>query len=88
MAILAEAERADRFLDALEPAVPDRAVSRAASPRWPGRRWRRLGAPAAALAASAVLGFVLGFVQVRSAADTDVAAQLLLGPTSLQEIGL
>ena len=85
-AILAEAERADHFLDVLEPAVPDprlacsiTALSRPA--------WRRLGVPAAALVASALFGFVLGFAQVRSA-DTDVAAQLLLGPASLQEVGL
>ena len=93
-AILAEAERADRFLDALEPAVPDRRMTHnmARSIVALSRpRWRRLGVPAAALAGSAVLGFVLGVVQVRqvrSAADTDFAAQLLLGPMSLQETGL
>ena len=86
-AILAEAERADRFLDALEPAVPDRHLARSIAAL--GRPApRRLGAVGTALAASALLGFVLGFVQVRSAADTDVAARLLLGPTSLQEVGL
>ena len=50
--------------------------------------WRRLGKPAAALAASAALGFVVGYLQSHSAADTGVVAQLLLGPQSLQEIGL
>lgn len=85
--MLAEAERADRFLDALETAVPDQRVARRVV-ALSGPTWRHLGAPAAALTASALIGFALGFVQVRSAADTDGAARLLLGPASLQEIGL
>jgi len=39
------------------------------------------------LVASAVLGFVVGHMQVVSAGDVGVAAQLLLGPQNL-EIGL
>lgn len=87
MAILAQAGRTDRFLDALEPAAPDprraRHVGALARPAW-----RRLGKPAAALAASAAVGFVVGYLQSHGAADTGVVAQLLLGPESLQEIGL
>ena len=87
MAILAEAGRTDRFLDALEPAPIDprraRRIGALARPAW-----RRLGKPAAALAASAALGFVVGYLQSHSAADTGVVAELLLGPQSLQEIGL
>jgi len=87
MAILAEAGRTDRFLDALEPAFPNphRARHTGALAR---PAWRRLGKPAAALAASAALGFVVGYLQARSALDAGAAAQLLLGPQSLQEIGL
>ena len=85
--ILADAERADRFLDALDPAVADpRLVHRVAALARPA--WRRVGIPVAALAASAVAGFVVGFVQVESSANADVASRLLLGPQSLQEIGL
>ncbi len=86
MAILAEAGCTDRFLDALETAPPD--------PRRAGRidalarpAWRRLGKTAAALAASAAVGFVVGYLQSRGTTDTGVVAQLLLGPQSLQEIG-
>jgi hypothetical protein len=87
MVILAQADRTDRFLDALEPARPDArrmwGISALARPTW-----RRLGKPAAALAASAAIGYVVGYLQSRGAADTGVLAQLLLGPQSLQEIGL
>jgi len=87
-AILAEAERTDRFLDALEVAGPDEAlaqtIARAARPR------RRSGAwwQATAFAASAIIGFVLGFAQVHDDGNADVVTQLLLGPTSLREMGL
>jgi hypothetical protein len=50
--------------------------------------WRRLGIAAAALAASALLGFTLGYLQTHTAADAGAVAQLLLGPQSLEEIGL
>ena len=87
MAILAEAERTDRFLDALEPAPPDaRRVRRIGALVMPV--WRRLARPAAALAASAAIGFVVGYLQSQGGADTGVLAQLLLGPQTLQEIGL
>lgn len=86
-AILADAERTDRFLDALEPARPDpggaRHVAALAQPAW-----RRFARPAAALAASVVLGFAVGYAQARDADDGGAAARLLLGPQSLHEIGL
>jgi hypothetical protein len=90
MAILTEADRTDRFLDTLEPAVPDprrpRRIDALAQPAW-----RRLAAPTAALAASAaicVLGFIVGYLQSHGPVDAGGVAQLLLGPQSLQEIGL
>jgi hypothetical protein len=87
MAILAEAGRTDRFLDELEPASPNprhaRQIGMLARPAW-----RRLGKPAAALAASAAVGFVVGYLQSHGATDPGAVAQLLLGPGSLQEIGL
>ena len=86
-ALLAEAERDDRFLDAFTPAAPaaelSRRVGALARPVW-----RRIGLPAAAIATCAGLGFALGFAQVSGEADTALAAQLLLGPQSVQEIGL
>lgn len=86
-ALLAAAERADRFLDALAPSAPDaRLAGRIASLARPA--WRGLGIPAAAFAASAVLGFALGFMQARDDADASLAARLLFGPQSVQEIGL
>lgn len=86
-AILAEAECSDRFLDAREPAAPDQRLARRIS-ALSRPAWRRLGVPAAGFAATAVLGFVLGFAQVRGEADAGLVARLLLGPQSLQEIGL
>jgi hypothetical protein len=87
MAILAQAGRTDRFLDALElgPPDPGRAGRIGALAR---PAWRRLGKPAAALAASAAVGFIVGYLQSRGTTDIGVVAQLLLGPQSLQEIGL
>jgi len=86
-AILAEAGRTDRFLDTLELAPPDQRraghIGALARPAW-----RRLGKPAAALAASAAVGFVVGYLQSQGTTDAAVVAQLLLGPQSLQEIGL
>jgi hypothetical protein len=87
MAILAEAGRTDHFLDTLEPAPPDpRRAGQICALVRPARGG--LGKAAAALAASAVLGFVLGYLQAHGAADAGTVAQLLLGPQSLQEIGL
>lgn len=86
-AVLADAERTDRFLDGFEPAPPDpyflRSLNALARPAW-----RRFSLPAAALAACAVFGFVLGFVQMQNAADARVAVHLLWGLQSLQELGL
>jgi hypothetical protein len=85
-AILAEAERSDRFLDAYAPAGPApqlaRRVGAIARPAW-----RRYAVPAA-FAASAALGFALGLAQARADADAGLAARLLFGPQSVQEIGL
>ena len=85
-AILAEVERGDHLLDAYVPAAPApelaRRVGAIARPAW-----RRYAVPAA-LAASAVLGFALGLAQARADADAGVAARLLFGPESVQEIGL
>ncbi|MBN9279137.1 MAG: hypothetical protein J0I57_16115 [Hyphomicrobium sp.] len=87
MAILADAERTDLFLDALEPAEPDprrvRDITAIVRPAW-----QRMAKPAAALAASALLGFALGYMQALSASDAGMASGLLLGPQSLQEFGL
>lgn len=87
MAILAEAGRTDRFLDALEPATPDprrtRQIGALARPAW-----RRVGKPAATLAASAAVGFVVGYLLSHGTTDTGAVAQLLLGPQNLEEIGL
>ena len=95
-AILAEAERSDRFLDGYAPAAPRAGYASAAPQARVARRigalatpaWRRYGALAAAFAASAVLGFAVGFAQVRSAGDAEDVARLLLGPQSVQEIEL
>lgn len=86
-AILAAAERSDRFLDSFAPAAPEPRLARRVS-AMSAPAWRRLGVPAAAFAASAALGFALGYAQVRGEADADLAARLLLGPQSVQEIGL
>jgi hypothetical protein len=87
MAVLAQAERADRFLDTFEQAVPNaRRMRDITAPTKP--TWQRMAKPAAALAASALLGFVLGYAQTLSASDAGVAGGLLLGPQSLQEFGL
>ncbi len=86
-ALLAAAERSDRFLDALEISAPDPRLARRigvlAKPAW-----RRLGVPAAAFAVSALLGFALGFMQVHDEGDAGLVGSLLLGPQSLQEVGL
>ncbi len=91
-AILAEAERTDRFLDGFEVAAPDEALgqaisNRSARSRAAGGR-RRFWIPAAAFAASAILGFAIGFGQVRDDGNADAVTHLLLGPTSVREIGL
>jgi hypothetical protein len=90
-AILAEAEGTDRFLDRFEVAAPDEALREAIanpSPRRKGAGRRRFWVSAAAFAASAILGFAIGFAQVRGDGDTDLVTQLLLGPEGVREIGL
>jgi hypothetical protein len=86
-AILAEAQRTDRFLDAFEAGAPGAALAqRVAATPLPS--WRSLWLPAAAFAASAALGFVVGFAQARGVEGGDFVARLLFGPQSVQEIGL
>jgi hypothetical protein len=90
-AFLAEAERTDRFLEGFDVAAPDAALGRAISQRSAQRRAaarRRFWIPAAAFAASAILGFAIGFAQVRDDGGADLVTQLLLGPESVREIGL
>ena len=86
-ALLAQAQRTDRFLDAYRSQAPAAALARGiiALSR---PAWRRYGVPAAAFTASAVLGFAVGLAQVRGDADAAFAARLLLGPQDVQEIGL
>jgi hypothetical protein len=91
VAILAAAERTDRFLDALELDEPREAFVQGVIAQAGGRgalRSRRLWIGAAAFAASAVFGFVVGFAQVRDDPGADAVAQLLLGPASVRGIGL
>lgn len=91
-AILAEAERTDRFLDAFEVAEPDaalgQAIARRPLPRSGAGGRRRFWIPAAAFAASAILGFAIGFAQARDDGSADLVTQLLLGPANIREIGL
>jgi len=102
VAILAEAERTDRFLDAWEVREPGealvQAISNLPSSRRRGARKaggvvrprrRTLWWQVTAFAASAIMGFVIGFTQVyeEHSAD-DVLTQLLLGPASVREVGL
>jgi len=86
-AILAQAERTDRFLDAFEVGAPEASLARrvAALPVPPRRN---LHLATAAFAASAVLGFAIGFAQARGEEGGDFVARLILGPQSVQEIGL
>src|SRR3989304_3145067 len=76
-AILAEAERTDRFLDAWEVREPDEAlaeaIARVGRPRPPRTLWWQ----APAFAASAIIGFAIGFAQVRDDGSADLVTQLL-----------
>jgi hypothetical protein len=94
-AILAEAERTDRFLDGFEVAGPGAGLAetisnRASSPgrRGAARRRRVLWLQAGAFAASAIIGFAIGFAQVRDEGSADLVGQFLLGPDSVRGIGL
>lgn len=91
MAILAAAERTDRFLDALEPDAPREDFAQGVIAQAGGRGARRsrgLWLGAAAFAAAAVFGFVVGFAQVGDDPGADAVAQLLLGPAGGRGIGL
>jgi hypothetical protein len=91
MAILAAAERTDRFLDALEIDAPREGFAQGVLAQAGGRAARRsrgLWLGAAAFAASAVFGFIVGFAQVPDDPGADALAQLLLGPANGREIGL
>jgi hypothetical protein len=100
--ILAQAESIDRFLDALKVSASDgglaqaivaEALSSSAGPGDGGAesggriRRERLGWRLGAFAASAIIGFALGFAQAGDDAGVDFVTQLL-GPASVQEIGL
>jgi hypothetical protein len=96
-AILAEAERTDRFLAGFEVAAPEEALVEAISRRPADAkrggiarvaRRRSLWWQVTAFAASAVLGFALGFAQVADDPAEDVVAQFLLGPAGFRESGL
>jgi hypothetical protein len=101
-AVLAQAESVDRFLDALEVSAPDGGLAQAivaealSSSPGPGDggaesdgriRRERLGWRLGAFAASAIIGFALGFAQAGNDTEPDFLTQLL-GPASVQEIGL
>jgi len=88
-AILAAAERTDRFLDAWQTGAPDDALAQSIAARASGPRVRRrIAWQATAFAAAAVIGFVIGFAQARNDGGADVVTQLLLGPASMRGIGL
>jgi hypothetical protein len=91
LAILAAAERTDRFLDSLELDAPRAAFVHGVIAQAGGRgalRSRRFWLGAAAFAASAIFGFIVGFGQVGEDPGADALAQLLLGPASARGIGL
>jgi hypothetical protein len=85
--ILAEAAQLDRLLDEFEPrpADPLRPARIARAARAPAVQRRRLAWASGAWAASAVLGFALGFMQPVSDTDDTELSQLLLGSTVLED---
>jgi type VI protein secretion system component VasF len=89
-ALLAMTERTDRFLDTYELSSLDDQASQSllrdivATSR---PLWRRLAIPVGALAMCALLGLLVGFIQAERASDTQMIAQLLLGPTQTLEAG-
>jgi hypothetical protein len=90
-AILAAAARTDDFLAAWtpspdEPALAGRIADAVLDER--PRRRRRLAWSAAAFAASAVFGFVVGFVQAPPDAGTDLVTLFIVGPGATPGIGL
>jgi hypothetical protein len=90
-AVLAAAARTDGFLDAWTPATaPVDLAARIADAALgePRRRRRRVAWSAAAFAASAVLGFVVGFAQAPDDGAADLLAQVIAGPAALPGVGL
>jgi hypothetical protein len=95
-AILGEAERTDRFLDAWESlagsspdalarAILDRsALDGRMAPRSPILRWWRFGA----IATAVVAGLALGLSQSSREPRGDLITQFILGPASPRGIGL
>jgi hypothetical protein len=90
-AMLAAAARTDDFLDAwtpapAEPALADRITAAVRDGRPPRRRvvaWS-----AAGFAASAVLGFAIGFMQAPPDPGADVVTLFIVGPAAAPGIGL
>ncbi len=90
-AILAAAARTDDFLDAWpSDAAPDDLAARIAAAALDERprRMRRAAWSAAAFAASAVLGFAVGFMQVPADPGDDLLTQFIVGPGGAQGFGL
>jgi hypothetical protein len=87
--ILAGEARLDAFLDGLEtrPADPLRAVRIARAARTPRLQRRQVAWLSGAWAASAVLGFVLGYLAPMGDTDAgdDTYAQVLTGSTVLED---
>lgn len=90
-AILAAAARTDDFLDAWSPMPPPPAlagrIADAVLDERPRRR-RMLAWSAAAFAASAAFGFVVGFVQAPPDPGTDLVTLFIVGPAAAPGIGL
>lgn len=90
-AILAAAGRTDEFLDAWKPAPAEAAladrISAAVLDDRPRRR-RMAAWSAAAFAASAVLGFAVGYMQAPPDAGADVVTLFIVGPAAAPGIGL
>lgn len=90
-AILAAAARTDRFLDAWMPSPVDHALAdRIADAVLYERRRRRrkLAWSAAAFAASAAFGFVVGFMQAPPDPGLDLVTLFIVGPSVTSGIGL
>jgi len=90
-AILAAAARTDDLLDAWTPAPVERAladrIADAVLYERPRRR-RMLAWSAAAFAASAAFGFVVGFMQTPPDPGPDLVTLFIVGPSATPGIGL
>jgi hypothetical protein len=90
-AMLAAAARTDAFLDAwgdsADPPVATARIAAAVLGERPRRR-RAMAWSAAAFAASAVLGFAVGFAQAPAALDEDLVTLLMVGPGAAPGVGL